>query len=168
MGSKSNVAIAIGTVASAVLAAAALGVSFRAYSIADSADQRAQHREERQHAEAVYLGEAPRAAYTNQGVRRLAEGQAIWRMAYNASGIQIENVWVRSVDGRTVRIQGMQACTMYALPSSFVPADLFFTDPRGEWRRHANSGVLDDRFEPMPADDTDDSPWYDTIGNCSG
>jgi hypothetical protein len=164
----SNQLQAIGSIAAAVFDLGALVVSVVSCNIARAADERLRRQESQQYANKVFLGEPPREEYTGQGARKLAPGQTIWRVVLNTSGVQIENLWVEGEDGRSVRIQGVQRCSMYALPADFVPTNLYFTDPLGgKWRRQQN-GQLDDQFREMIPRDTDDSPWYDTIDGCSG
>jgi len=111
----------------------------------------------------VYLGEPSRQGYERHPTQE--RGQ-VWRVVINASGLQVENVWVADDNGRSVKIQGLQRCSMYALPPDFVPRHLYFTDPNGRWHR-GYGGQIDTFWLPPPDSDTDDSPWFEPLQDCA-
>lgn len=162
MGSNSRLEIAATVAASiaAIASAIAAGLSVQA---ANTANDRVQLQDTRQFANKVYVGEAPRYAYDVMGVP--ADG--IWWVVMNPTGVQIDRLWVEGRDGRSIVIEGVQRCTMYALARGFIPIALHFTDAYGKWRRPVE-GQLDHEYREMPTRGTHNSPWDMDIKDCAG
>jgi hypothetical protein len=107
------------------------------------------------------MGEAPQYYSGSDGIsqdKRCADGEDNCRdrVIINASGTQINNVWVEyEQEGLRQMIQGIQRCTLYDLKRYPDPEDegdqiepqyLYFTDAHGKWRRSAD-GSLDEDTE---------------------
>lgn len=119
-----------------------------------------QDRQERQEvASKVYLGEAPQ--YYRQDIseddRCPPPDGCRNRVVINASGTQVNNVWIEYENGNHIKIQGIQRCTLYDLPiypkdgdrtaqneplRQFEPEALYFTDANGSWVR-SKDGSMD-------------------------
>ena len=143
-------------------------VAARGLTLAESNELRLNKQELQQYANKIYLGEPSPAEYIRHPLPRVTD---IWHVVINASGLQAENVWVADDTGRTVRIQGLQRCSMYALPPDFEVKHLYFTDPYGDWYRPYGGQlevVKEEEFRPPPNPDTDDSPWFEPVQNCAG
>ena len=122
-----------------------------------------------QTADGVLLGEAPSKM---KGRFPLPDGVKVWFVVYNTTNKPIENVWVADAQQRSIKIQGIQPCTMYALEAGFKPTDLYFSDRNGRYWHRAYNGppeaLSPDEFPAMPDEDTGgDSPWDLPIENCS-
>ncbi|RBY95266.1 hypothetical protein DQ237_14390 [Blastococcus sp. TF02-8] len=131
--------------------------------------QRNEERLDREPVDGVQLGEAP----TEMKARfPLPDGVAVWFVVYNATNKPIENVWVADGERRSITIDGIQPCRMYALQPGFEPTDLYFSDRNGlYWHRKYNGppeALAASDFPSMPAQDTGgDSPWDLPLDNCS-
>lgn len=157
--------------ASAILALGAVVVSVFSLVIAMRADGRQAQQVDQQFANKVYLGEATPSLYTKHPKRVNPAGrEVISRWVFNVSGIEITNVWVRSVDDKWIRIGGIQRCTAYSVPADFVAQDLYFTDPIGKWHKTwGGASVRQDDYGRTPdmADDAD-SEFDEPIEGCAG
>lgn len=130
-----------------------------------SADDRQYDQERTQYANKVYIGEAPQHEYAKMG----EDVHKPRLVVINASGTQVEHTWVQAKNGRVIRLQGVQRCTMYALPYDFGPKDLYFSDPYGNWHR-SFGGQVDRAPQDLvePTRGSADSPWADDISGCAG
>lgn len=148
-------------VTSVLLALAALTISAASYRLAHRSDSRVDRQDTQQVAAKVFLSEAPPYA---DAVHPRPVGRTQW-VVLNTSPAPISEVWVEGVSNRSVKIQDVSGCTMYALPSDFRPIAVNFKDEHGNWRREAGAAprVLG---QPMPARDTDDSPWFYDVRGC--
>jgi hypothetical protein len=160
--SKKNNTIAVAANASA---SAANSIANEGLALAKKNEARL----DRQSAEGVQLGEAPSEM---KDLYPLPDGVSIWFVVYNSTNKPIENVWVADAEQRSIKIQGIQPCTMYALDAGFHPTDLYFSDQDGlYWHRPYNGQpepMTKQEFPPMPAQDTGgNSPWDHAIENCS-
>jgi len=159
---------AIAAAASTVTTCVALAISLIALDVARQSDERQDRQERQQYADKIYIGEAPLSVLSAfpQG-----DPDDIGQVVVNASGVQVEDVWVRDATGhRQVVIEGVQRCTRYALPQDFQPAELYFTDPIGHWRRPYGEQVLevpDEDFAPLP-ERTDPTEAYADLPDCAG
>ena len=125
-------------------------------------------RQDRQvYADKVYLGEPSPQDYRDHPP---PSGSAGWRVVVNASGIQVEDVWVADGSGREISIRSAARCSMYALPADFEAEDLYFTDPNGRWHRQFGGQVVEVPLHAYPTPETDsgDPAWFVPLGECSG
>jgi hypothetical protein len=137
-----------------------------------------------QHANKVYLGEAPQYFYKEYEDNPEAVKET-W-VVLNASGVEIRDVWIEGQDDQWIRIQGIQRCTMYSVPhatddgAQFVPEAVHFSDPISTeagyvWRR-TTAGAIDGDGTPLRSkeqadpDGTDngESPLTLDVQDCSG
>ncbi len=152
--SRVQVASALVAVLALLVAAAALWLSYRA-------DQRLNVEEMRQTAAKVYLAEAPRYAYS----KHPESGNRPQWVVINFGTSRVADLWVEGTDFTSVTIANVQGCTMYALPVSFRPIAVNFSDIYGRWRVPiAELPDLDGK--EAPAQDTADSPWWLDVQNC--
>ena len=122
---------------SAEAAAASVAVADR---MAEGVEWERQH----QYSNKVYLGEAPQYYYA-----AFPDAVIPTMVVINASGIELGDVWIEGTDGRGVKIDGIQRCTLYSVPLTtrdgvaFVPEAVYFRDPYGTWRRTADGDLQD-------------------------
>lgn len=143
-----------------VVAAVAAIAAVASFALAWRTDQRLDRQEEEQVASRVALSEAPKFAYDE----RPPEDLVYW-VVMNYSGSQVDDVWVEGDGGASVRIGGVQPCSLYALPDGFRPVAVHFSDTFDRWRREVGSGPARNG-EPPPRDDTADSPFFLDLPNC--
>jgi hypothetical protein len=127
--------IAAATVVATIIALLALRVSFQT-------ENRVQQDGTQQNASKVYLGEAPKYAYTYAYQNHLVSkpDEIVW-VVMNASDVQIGNVWVEGENGKWDFINNVQGCSLYALPYGFgQPVAIDFSDSYGQWRRAVGAG----------------------------
>jgi predicted protein tyrosine phosphatase len=166
--SRADKLSALSALAAALLAAAALAVSVVSLGLGRDNEDRLDREERQQYASKVYVGEARHRKRIRKSVPGSVWPDRRFGMNINMSGVQMENVWVEGRDRRTVRMQGVQRCSMYALPATFIPVDLYFSNPVGHKWHRGEGGVLDGNFKQMPQHGTDPSPWYDAVPDCGG
>jgi hypothetical protein len=123
---------------------------------------------DRADADDVTLGGAPPSIADKHP---LPPSVSIWYVVYNATNNPIENVWVSDGHGGSIRISGIEPCTMYALDADFGPKDLYFSDANGLYWHRKYGDQLERLsradFPPMPDPDTGDSPWLAQVSDCS-
>lgn len=156
---------------SAVLALLALPISVVSVVFASHNDDRLQEQADRldrqetqQFASKVYIGEVPQYVYDEYGPR--VGRPPVWSVI-NASGIQVDDVWVEGKDGRSVRLGAVQRCTIYTFRKDFAPAVVYFTDPFGEWNRPVERPLAVGR-KATPADPSAESQVTVDLRNCAG
>jgi hypothetical protein len=195
-------------IATTVATVVALVLSLSALTLAQTNESRLDRQDRQRFAEKIHVGEPPAAVYEQRSEQDCAaaaasdqpdchpkEDDRVWLVVINASGIQVEDVWVTNRDGdQFIRIGGLERCSMYALPHrvspepdwnatgrdepsvEFQPEELYFTDPVGHWRRPLGGQVepvTEEAFKRFPAADRDVedygiSPWSDMLPNCAG
>jgi hypothetical protein len=179
----------IGAVATLIVGGAAAFLAYAANRYADEANGFAAATNERldweqthQHASKIYLGEAPQYFYREFD----RDEDLITWVVLNASGIEVNNVWIEGKNDKWIGIQGIQRCTMYSAPlytedgTEFVPVAVHFSDPISVdghfiWRRtttgelHKTGMSIADRREMDPdgRDDGNPGPVMD-VRDCSG
>lgn len=148
--------------ASVLLALAALAISLASYRLANRSDTRLDRQDTQQVAAKVFLSEAPPYAYA---AHPPPAGRTQW-VVLNTSPAPISDVWVEGASKRSVNIQDVSGCTMYAVPSDFKPIAVNFKDEHGNWRRAAGAAAPRLLGQPMPSRDSDDSPWFYDVRGC--
>jgi hypothetical protein len=135
--------------------------------LAERNERRLDRQDRQLYANKVYMGEPSPIEYRDHPPE---PGSDIWRVVINASGLQVEDVWVADDFGRSVNIRGVQRCIMYALPADFEAKHLYFTDPNGRWHRPYGGQLEEVSLDahPLPESDTDNSPWYAVLQDCAG
>ena len=138
--------------------------------LSNAAEQDAQRlgREDRRaYADKVYVGEPSPEEYRDHPS---PPGSAGWQVVVNASGLQVEDVWVADGSGRAISIRSAAGCTMYALPAGFEAEDLYFTDPNGRWHRPSGGQAVEvpRNAHPAPETDSGDPAWEAPLGECAG
>jgi hypothetical protein len=139
-----------------------------ALALAKENEDRLNRQDSQQFASRIYLGEAPGPECQRHGD---VQGDNICRVVINASGVQVENVWVENSEGLSITILGVQRCHMYALTPGFVHEHLYFSDPYGNWHRQYGGPLerLPDGELHAPDPDTGgDSVWDEPLQNCAG
>ena len=122
-------------------------------------------RDRQLYADKVYLAEpSPEDARAHPP----EPGTAGWLAVVNASGLQVEDVWVSDGAGRAISIRSAARCTMYALPADFDPEHLYFTGPNGRWHRPFGRDEVEVPLRAFPAPETDsgDPAWSGPVENC--
>jgi hypothetical protein len=148
-------------VASVIVAIFALGVAGFSLCLSARGDARLDRQESEQNASHIYLGEPPQYASS----KFKTEGKGVWTVVMNASGTQVDDVWVEGEGNTSVTIDGLQRCSMYALPEGFKPVAVHFLDSYGRWRRPVD-GPPERNGRTPPARDTANSPWWMDVGGC--
>lgn len=180
----------------ALAAVASLLLSYTALQLAGENERRLDRQDRlqaQQYAVNVYIGAAPPAVYEDDpeecATRAVDEPSChgrppapghLWWVIINAGGLPVEDAWVRDASGEfTVVIASLERCTMYALPvevmdeldrrREFRPAELFFTDSTGSWRRvFGEAGVEPRQHVPRPQQDDGVVLWSEPVPNCAG
>lgn len=168
---KAGWAAALSAIVATIALGATLYFNYKNDERADRQDERlerqeaAQTQQEReQFANKVMVGEAPQYFYDTFGS---PPANTITWVVINASSTQLNGVWVEGRNGSTVRINGIQRCTMYSLEPGFDPVGVHFKDPNDSWFRPVD-GDLTHAYRPMPDTDTSDSPEALEVENCGG
>lgn len=126
-------------------------------------EERLDRQDKQQYASKVYVGEVPQYFYTD--FRSHGVAPVVWAVI-NASGTQLDDVWVEEKDGSAVLFGVVQRCTFYTLYDDFDPVAVHFTDPYGKWRRGVGIALESDAA-PVP-DVKYGSEYTADLKNCSG
>jgi hypothetical protein len=134
---------------------------------AEQVEQRLGQEEMQAYADQVYLAEPPPEEYRDHPP---PPGSAGWLVVVNASGFQVEDVWVSDGSGGAISIRSAARCTMYALPADFDAEHLYFTGPDGRWHRPSGREEVEVPLDAFPAPETDsgDPAWSGPVERCAG
>jgi hypothetical protein len=165
--SKTPIAEIISASATAVAAVASAIIAIFALMVSRQTEDRLNQQETQQNASRVYVGEASKYAYAYAYKNRLSGPHEVLSVIMNASGAQVDNVWVEGENDTSVVIGSVQRYSLYALPHGFKPVAVDFTDSYGQWRRAVGSGPERNGFNSPPGQDTGDSPWWLDVQGCS-